>query len=105
MDTLAAFAMAESARAAGSPMRQLDWEKAKEICEKNKGKSIYAGLSSDMEYTGGLIFDGEKRVKDYVFVASVWATPILEIDGQEIECWKYGNYCDMPKWWAESGDA
>lgn len=99
MDTMQAFAMNKIATAKGNKMRQLDWDKAKEICEKNKGKTIYAGLQYDMEWTGGCIFDGEKYVRDYVFVASTWATPILEIEGEEIECWKYGEDTDMPKWW------
>lgn len=104
MDSLKAFYMGEAARAAGNKPRQLDWEKAREICEQHKGDVIYAGLKDDMEWTAGLIYDGEKRVKEYVYVASVWATPVLEIDGKEVECWKYGDDPDMPAWWTE-GDA
>lgn len=99
MDTMMAYTMNQIARREGSPMRQLDWEKAKEICEQNKGKEVYAGLQDDMEWTGGCIFDGEKQVRDYVYVASCWATPILAIDGVEIECWVYGRDNEMPKWW------
>ena len=66
MDYWLAFKKAEQATEAGNKMRQLDWNKAKELCDKNRGKTVYAGLQDDMEYTVGCIFDGEKCVRDYV---------------------------------------
>ena len=105
METMQAYLNAIGARNSANPMRQIDWERAKTICEENPGKVIYAGLRGDMEWTSGRIFDGEKRVDDGdVYAASVWATPILEVDFVEIECWKYGSDAKMPSWWSCDAD-
>lgn len=41
-------------------------------------------------YDGGLIYDRSK-----------WATPILDIDGAEIECWTTEPHdgTSVPEWW------
>ena len=41
-----------------------------------------------MEYTAGEVWrDGKPVLDDYTYLSSMWATPVLEIDGEEIECW------------------
>ena len=86
--------------------KQLDWDKAKEICEKHKGCVITAGLGEDMFFTGGVIFDGQHRVKEHApFVASTWATPVVIVHTPEghlcIPCYVNGNDPFMPDWWPE----
>lgn len=100
MDTLAAFARNQAAQ--GQPMRAFDWNKAAAILKERNPQEAVAGLSSDMECTGGVIWRDGKPVTDkYTYLASRWAVPVLEIDGQEIECWVYmdgsGFGCDT-KW-------
>lgn len=90
----------------GSTMKQLDWNRAREICEEYRGHRVTAGLIEDWDWTCGEIFDGEKFQKDeYVYVSSRWATPGVLIDlGMEhhfIECSMEGDDPKMPKWWAE----
>lgn len=92
-------------------MRQLDWQKAAELCEEYKGHRVYAGLIEDWMYTSGEIFDGEKRVKnESVFVSSYWATPVIMVDGDDgfgtyVICWTEGDDCEMPDWWFEGDES
>lgn len=88
-----------------------DWDKAanliKEHCKINDffdcDKIVRAGLMEDWECTSGVIFqDGSIVDEDdtYVFLGSDWATPILDIDGEEHECWKYQDNRD--DYWNDS---
>ena len=43
----------------------------------------------DWNNTSGLIFANGKYYNGYVYGASCWATPIVDVDGKEIECWTY----------------
>ena len=67
----------------------MDWERAKELIKQNPNSVIYAGLKEDWNNTSGLIFAKGNYYNGYVFGCSTWATPILDIDGMEIECWTY----------------
>lgn len=88
-------------------MRQIDWRRAAEICAANPGRKAYAGMLEDMEWTSGMIFDGERRVEpEYVYACSFWATPVVvveEPDGSNrvYECATEGGSCKEPEWWAE----
>lgn len=76
-----------------------DWLKAAKILAKKKPKEAIAGLSSDMEWTSGAIWRNGKPVpKDdtYTYLASTWATPVLEIDGEEIPCFIMQS--EKPEW-------
>lgn len=60
----------------------------------------------DWNNTSGVIYEiGKYRDDDYVYGQSCWATPILDVDGEEIECWteehvEYNLQSNgMPKWW------
>lgn len=108
MDSMKAFAMGEANR--GNPPRVFDWNKAAEIIRDRNPESASAGLQGDMEWTGGEIWrDGEivPREKTYVYLASTWATPILEIDGEEIPCFvtKPKTEWDSSTYWPESAKA
>lgn len=70
-------------------MKYMDWNKVKEIIETHPNSVIYAGLQEDWNNTSGLIFAKGDYYNGYVYAASVWATPIVDVDGEEIECWTY----------------
>lgn len=92
MDTLSAFARGEAAR--GRPSMAFDWDKAAQLIKERNATRASAGLSGDWEYTGGTIFENGKPVLDsYTYLASTWATPELEIDGETIDCWRYASDC------------
>ena len=69
--------------------KYMDWDKVKEIIKENPDSVIYAGLMEDWNNTSGLIFANGKYYNGYVYGASCWATPIVDVDGKEIECWTY----------------
>lgn len=97
MDSLSAFAMGEAARRSGAPTMVFDWEKAARLIAERKPRVASAGLSSDWEYTGGVIYrDGELVTDEYTYLASLWATPELDMDGDVIECWRLAS--DSPGW-------
>ncbi len=70
-------------------MKYMDWNKVKDIIENNPDSVIYAGLMEDWNNTSGLIFAKGNYYDGYVYGCSVWATPIVDVDGKEIECWTY----------------
>lgn len=95
METLAAFAMGAANR--GKEEMVFDWDKAAEIIRDRKPEWASAGLRSDWEWTGGTIYENGKIVtSDYTFLASTWAVPELEIDGEIIPCYKMQH--EVPGW-------
>lgn len=97
MDTMSAFAMGEANR--HNELMVFDWEKAATLIAERKPDYVRAGLSGDWEYTGGDIYiDGAPvdREKTYVYLASTWATPEIEIDGDVIDCFKMQS--ETPSW-------
>ena len=89
MDTLSAFAMGEMSR--GNEMKVFDWEKAAKLIKEKSASHAEAGLKEDWEWTAGDIFENGKPVPEdetYTFLASTWATPAIEIDGEECDCYK-----------------
>lgn len=83
--------------------KYMDWNKVKEVVEKNPNAVIYAGLMEDWNNTSGLIFaKGKYYDGDCFYGCSSWATPIIDINGEEIECWTYDKteeVSDIPSWW------
>jgi hypothetical protein len=103
MDSTVAFMMCKMARDAGNKIKVFDWDKAAQIIKERKAADASAGLSMDWEWTGGVIFrDGKPMPKEktYVYLASLWATPELEIDSEIIDCWKWQE--DTPGWGANT---
>lgn len=89
MDTLTAFMLGEANR--GREMKVFDWDKAARIIWDHNAKSADAGLIEDWEWTGGSILSDGAPVPEeetYTYLASTWATPVLIIDGEEIECYR-----------------
>lgn len=88
--------------------KYMDWRRAHKIIEERAKENneivVYAGLVEDWNNTAGVVFENGKFTNDgYVYAASVWATPILDIDGEEIECYTTdepeGFTTDTPSWW------
>ena len=80
----------------------MDWQKVQQIVNEHPDSVIYAGLQEDWNNTSGLIFAKGKYYDGYVYGCSVWATPIVDVDGEEIECWTYEQTkegSDKPVWW------
>lgn len=97
MDTMSAFSMGEANR--GREMMVFDWEKAARIIKSRMPRVARAGLRNDWEWTGGDIWRDDKPVPQddtYVYLASTWAVPELEIDGEIMEC--YVMQSERPDW-------
>ena len=87
MNTWAAFAMGEANR--GKEMMVFDWDKAARLIGERKPECASAGLRGDWEYTGGTIYeDGKPVMDDYTYLASTWAVPELDMDGDIVECFR-----------------
>lgn len=83
-------------------MKYMDWKKVQQIVDENPNAVIYAGLQEDWNNTSGLIFAKGEYYRGYVFGCSSWATPIVDVDGEEIECWTYEpteEGSSRPTWW------
>jgi len=101
MDSRLAFANGEMYRNKESMV--FDWEKAAELIKEHQPKLARAGLRDDWEYTGGSIWKDGSPVDEestYVFLASTWAVPEIELDGEVQECYKMEN--EVPEWGAET---
>jgi hypothetical protein len=98
MDSLSAFAMGEANR--DKEQKVFDWVKAATLIKQRGAKNASAGLRGDWEYTGGeILCDGKPApIEDtYVYLASTWATPELEIDGGEkVPCYRMAS--ETPGW-------
>lgn len=88
MDTMEAFARGLASR--GNESMVFDWCKAARIIKERKPELVEAGLAGDWEWTGGRIYkDGAPVPGDqtYTFLASTWAEPMLEVDGEFMDCY------------------
>ena len=95
MDTMRAFARGQAA--GDAEHRVFDWNKAAQLINEYQPKEASAGLSEDWEWTGGIIFAGGKPVKDgYTYLASNWATPEIELDGELHSCFVMQS--EQPDW-------
>ncbi len=95
MDSISAFVMGEANRGRG--LMVFDWNKAAQIIKERKAKSASAGLRNDWEWTGGRIYEEGAPVQDdYTYLASTWAVPELEVDGDLIPCYKMQS--EVPGW-------
>lgn len=99
MDSLQAFAMGEANR--GKEQMVFDWDKAAKIIKERKPEVAAAGLRSDWEYTGDIIYKDGKPVKNSdCYIASTWVVPELAVDGDIIECYRMAS--DTPGWDADT---
>jgi hypothetical protein len=99
MDTFKAMARGMLAR--GHKRMVFDWEKAARLIAERNPREASAGLAEDWEYTGGVIWaDGGPCLESYTYLASTWATPELEIDGEVIACFRMED--EVPGWGGET---
>ena len=83
-------------------MKYMDWNKVQKIVDEHPNSVIRAGLMEDWNNTSGLIFAKGKYYDGYVYGSSTWATPIVDVDGKEIECWTHEKTKEghsKPDWW------
>ena len=103
--SMEAFNKSQAARAAGSPMKVFDWDKAALLISQLKPAEVMAGLDGDWGWTAGYIYRDEAPIIDcYTYLASCWATPSIELDGKRHECWvlQEGGEWDANTKWPES---
>ena len=85
METMEAFAMGEANR--GKELMVFDWIKAAKWIKEKGLANVAAGLRSDWEWTGGNILEDGKIPDDsYTYLASTWAVPEIEFDGNVESC-------------------
>ena len=84
-------------------MKYMDWKKVDEVIAAHPTATIYAGLREDWSYTSGVIYsNGTYYDGGCLYCESSWATPIVDIEGKEFECWTYdGGESGMPEWWKD----
>jgi hypothetical protein len=78
------------AAARGEKGKVFDWDKAARRIVETCAREASAGLAGDWGYTGGEIWrDGKPVPKEdtYTYLASLWATPELDLDGNVEDCW------------------
>lgn len=104
MKTNMAFMMGEINRK--KELMIFDWDRAAMRIAEERPESASAGLSDDWEWTGGEIYrNGDPMKDEYTFLASTWATPELEMDGNFEQCYRMKS--EVPEWdsdtkWPES---
>jgi len=96
---MSAFMMGQANR--GKEQMVFDWDKAARIIRERNPKWAVAGLRGDMENTSGAIYEDGKPIDDeYTYLASTWATPILEImadqEVEDIPCFRMQS--EVPNW-------
>lgn len=67
-----------------------DWAKCAEIiASSTDAEHVAAGLSEDLNCTCGTIWtkDDGPILHHSAHLNSIWATPILIVDGEEMDCW------------------
>ena len=111
------MARSEAAAMRGELMKVFDWDEAARIIRNRLDNledgedppRFSAGLAGDWDCTSGVIHEDGEIVDDtYTYLASMWATPVLDIDGEEISCWVYKT--DSVEWdagtnWPDSARA
>jgi hypothetical protein len=83
-------------------MKYMDWHKVQQVVDENPSAVIYAGLMEDWNNTSGPIDANGNYYDGYVYDRSRWATPIVDVDGKEIECWTHEKQKEdtgRPHWW------
>jgi len=105
MDTLSAYAMGQAHR--NDRSRVFDWDRAAQLIKERNPECVSAGLGGDWERTGGDIYkDGKTIEKEntYTYLASTWAAPEIEIDGEIMDCgaWEDETLWNAKTYWPES---
>ena len=86
-DTMTGFMRAQTA---GNSFKILDVKRALEYCKP--GNVVEIGLAEDWAWTGGDVYENDAFVDDpYFHAGSNWATPVVVVNGEVIECWKHSE--------------
>ena len=88
MDTMVACVVSQAAGT--ETFNVFDWVKAARIINERRVDYAEAGLSEDLDWTAGTILSNGKPVPEHesgVYLQSNWATPVLILEGEEIECY------------------
>lgn len=81
-------------------MKVFDYEKAARLIREHQSEYATAYLAEDGGETYGVIYKDGKAVLDSdAFLRSTWATPVIIIDFEVIECWKKVEGNDYPIDW------
>lgn len=83
----------------GKERKVFDWVQAARIIKKRGAKNARAGLADDWEWTGVDILKNGVPVPQEdtcVYLASNWATPELNVDGEVMDCYKMQS--ETPGW-------
>jgi hypothetical protein len=101
MDSMSAFIRGDANR--GKELMVFDWLKAAQLIAERRPTVASAGLAGDWEWTGGTIYRGGKPVprdQTYTYLASTWATPELDMDGDVVPCFRMAS--EVPGWGSET---
>jgi hypothetical protein len=82
--------------------KKFDWIKAANILIERNPKRASAGLIEDWLWTGDKIWDNGVKEDSFPQLCSSWATPVLLIEGEEIECWVSGTFGDEESIWPKA---
>lgn len=84
-------------------LKFMDWKKVQQIVDEHPNSVIHAGLQEDWNNTSCLIYaNGQYYYGHSFYGCSIWATPIVDVDGEEIETWTYAKTkegSEIPSWW------
>lgn len=94
MDSVVAFCLGDLNR--NKVPKVFDWNKAARLIRDTKPSRAFAGLKGDWEFTGEFICeDGKPAERDSecggVCLASTWAIPELDMDGEIEPCWVWAD--------------
>lgn len=92
MESIRAFAMGATNR--GNEMRVFDWVEAATLIAARQPREASAGLGGDIWADGKPV----PREDTYTYLASTWAHPQLDIDGEIIDCYRMESA--VPGWGA-----
>lgn len=80
--------------------KTFDWNKAAQIMLDRHAQDASAGLLEDLFWTGSTILEnGVPYADGRPYLASDWATPVLEIGDETIRCWIPTT--EMPPEWGD----
>ena len=90
MNTFEAYNKYLEAQANNNSMKFYDYDKAFKLAKEKKVKKVEFYMYCDREYTSDEIdINKIKEEPDICGIkGSIWATPMICIKGEEIECWK-----------------
>jgi len=95
MDTMSEFTKGRAN--INNAVKVFDWDKAAKLIKENSALKASAGLSGDWEWTGGdILIDGKIPESSYTYLASTWATPEIDINGNITDCYKMQSA--VPDW-------